>query len=380
MKKIQIMEPYFNKDELKSVKETLKSGWVTQGKRVEEFEKNFCDFHELKYGACVTSATAGLHLALLALNLKPGSEVIVPSFTWISSANCILYNNLKPRLIDIDQNTFNSSVDQILLAINEKTSAIIVVNLFGLLVNVKELKSRLPNKNIKIIEDSACATGSMNNNKFSGCYSDYSIFSFHPRKIITTGEGGMVVSKNKTNIEKIKILRDHGASSDDISQHFNKRPVYAMSIFNNLGYNYRMTDINAGIGVMQIKKLKVIISNRRKAADIYFKKLKSLSWLKLPTPDKSSFHTFQSFVCLINQDSKINRNLLQTFLLKKGITTRPGMHAIHNLDYYKRRFGYKTIDYPISNLCEKNSFALPIHNKLKKSDYNFISRMILKYK
>lgn len=379
MKKIQLMTPFLDDVEISNLKKTLDSGWLTQGSAVKKFEEKFCNFHKVNYGAALTSATAGLHLALMALNLKPGGEVIVPSFTWVSSVNCILYNNLKPKIIDVDHKTFNSSIEQILEAINKKTVAIVVVNLFGLLVDLKKLKVMLP-KNIKIIEDSACAIGSKFNDDFSGKYSDYSIFSFHPRKIITTGEGGIVVSNSKKRIDKIKILRDHGASSDDISQHLNIRPPHKMSEFSHLGFNYRMSDISASIGLGQLSKLDQIILRRREVAQLYFNLLKDVKWLNLPVFSQNIYHTYQSFVCLIKKGHNIQRNMLLAYLSEKGIATRPGTHAVHNLVYYKRRFGFKTMDFPFSNYCEKNSFTLPLHFKLNKQDYIYISEMIKSYK
>lgn len=379
MKKIQLMTPFFNDDEYLNIKETLKTGWVTQGKRVLQFEKAFCKYHQIVCGAAVTSATAGLHLSLQACNLKIGGEVIVPSFTWISSVNCILYNNLKPKVIDVCEKSYNSSLEQILEAVNEKTVAILIVNLFGRLVDVKKLKQKI-SKKIKIIEDSACAIGSKINKEFSGKYSDYTIFSFHPRKIITTGEGGIVVSNFKKNIDKIKILRDHGASSTDLSQHMKIRPPYQMAGFDHLGYNYRMTDISASIGLGQMKKLDDIILKRRNAAKVYFKLLSNIDWLQLPIAEENTFHTYQSFVCLIKKGKKVSRNTLLNYLDKKGISSRPGTHAVHNLSYYKKRFGFTSSDFPRSSYCEKNSFTLPIHNKLNNKDYNYIAETLKNYK
>ena len=369
---IKISEPIFSSEEIKNVKNVLKSGWLTQGKYVEAFENHFSKLHNVKYSLATTSCTTALHLILSALEIKKGDEVIVPSFTWVSTINSILYCAAKPVLVDICLETLNASQEEILKKINKKTKAILVVNLFGYPFNVKKLKKKISNK-IKIIEDSACATGAQISGKFTGHYSDASAFSFHPRKIITTGEGGMVTTNSKYLFKKMSVLRNHGATPLKVNK------PYLMARFKTLGYNYRMSDLQGAVGFAQLKKLNDFLKFRRKFSSYYQKKLGKLSWLKTPKVDKSINHSWQAYVCLVNKKkSKYSRNKIIEKLSQKGIFCRPGTHAVHNLDYFSKRYSFKPSSFPNSDYADKNSIALPLHNKMKIKDFEKVIKEIKK--
>ena len=369
---IKISEPVFSSDEINNLKKVIKSGWLTQGKYVQSFENYFSELHEVKHSLATTSCTTALHLILSALNIKRGDEVIVPSFTWVSTVNSILYCGAKPILVDISLKTLNVSEKEIQKKINKKTKAILLVNLFGYPFDVKKLRKNI-SKKIKIIEDSACATGAKIGGKFVGHYSDASAFSFHPRKIITTGEGGMVTTNSKYLFKKMSILRNHGATPLKVNK------PHLMAKFNTLGYNYRMSDLQGAVGYAQLKKLKNFLNFRRKFSSYYEKELNDLNWLQTPKINKGINHSWQAYVCLVNKKkSKYTRNKIIEKLSQKGIFCRPGTHAVHNLDYFAKKYSFKPSSFPNSDYADKNSIALPLHNNMKKKDFEKVIKEIKK--
>ena len=375
-KNIQISRPKIDKEEISLVKKVLSSGWLTQGKMVAKFEKDFSKLHNVKYSIAVSSCTTGLHLMLEAAGITKGDEVIVPSFTWISTVNSILYVGAKPVFVDVSLDNFNIDIDKIRKKINKKTKAIIIVHLFGLCVDIYKLKKNIPDK-IIIFEDCACAVGSKINNNYAGSFGLAGSFSFHPRKIITTGEGGMVTTNNKKFADKVIELRNHGASIPEEIRHKSKQPFFLPS-FNVLGFNYRMTDLQGAVGVAQIKKLNKIISFRQKWASFYNKNLKDISWITLPKIPKNYFHSYQSFVFIVNKQSNKNRDIILSILFKNGISCRPGTHAVHTLNFYKKNKEINKKNLLNSEFCQNNTIALPLHNNMKPNDFKYIISKIKK--
>ena len=246
------------------MKAPLESGWVTQGPKVKAFEELFAEKHRVKNALAVTSCTTGLHLALAALEIGPGDEVIVPSFTWVATANVVLYCGAKPVLCDIDLTTFNLDPKAVKKKITPKTKAIIAVHLFGLCADMDAIKEAAPG--IPIVEDAACASGAFYKDQPAGGLGDVACFSFHPRKSITTGEGGMVTTNNDQLAEQMNMLRNHGASISEEQRHHGPKP-YILPDFNLLGFNYRMTDLQGAVGLVQLEKMEQFISERQRWAD-----------------------------------------------------------------------------------------------------------------
>ncbi|MCA9385432.1 DegT/DnrJ/EryC1/StrS family aminotransferase [Candidatus Dojkabacteria bacterium] len=368
---INISEPCIGKEELSAVKIPLKTGWVSQGPIVKKFEDEFAKKHNVKYAFAVSSGTTALHTALLALEIGPGDEVIVPSFTWVASANAVLYCGATPVLVDIELNSFNLDPTRLAKAITKKTKAIIAIHLFGQSADIDKIKEIAPD--IAIVEDAACAAGGRYKGENIGSIGDVACFSFHPRKIITTGEGGMITTNNNDIGKKITSLRNHGLS---YSSHQIGSPEYMGEVL-MLGYNFRMTDIQAAIGIEQLKKLENFIAHRTTLVNYYYEFLRDLKWLEMPQAAGDVLHSWQAFVCLVNTDkSPISRNELMRILSKNNISTRPGTHAIHTLDYYKQRFGYSENQFPNALLAQNCSIALPLHNNLRKKDIEVISSTI----
>ena len=372
LRKIPIAIPSLGEEEWQAIREPLLSGWLTQGPRVAEFEKIFADRHNVKYALAVTSCTTGLHLALAALGVGPGDEVIVPAFTWIATANVVLYTGATPIFCDVDTHTFNIKVEDIAAKITPKTKAIILVHLFGLCADIDAIRKIVPPQ-VKILEDAACAAGASYKNRSAGSLGDIAAFSFHPRKSITTGEGGMVTTNNNDLARLAETMRNHGAEIPEEVRHHSAKP-YLLPDFKMLGFNYRMTDLQAAVGIVQLKKLDRFIQERQAWADYYIENLKNINWLRpQATPDYCTQHAWQAFVCYVNPEkAPLPRNQIMDILQQKGIATRPGTHTIHTLSFYKNKYNIHPNDFPGSLACDQNTMAIPLHNKMTKEDYDYI--------
>ena len=367
---IPISLPVTGEEEWLALKEPLTTGWLTSGPKVRAFEKAFAERHQVKHAIAVTSATTALHLTLVALDIKAGDEVIVPAFTWVSTANVVLYQGAKVVFCDIDPSTFNIDPNKLAEKITDKTKAIMVVHLFGLCAPMEELKAVAGN--IPLIEDGACAAGSAYKGIPAGGLGLMGCFSFHPRKSITTGEGGMITTNDDDLGEKLQVLRNHGASISEEQRHHGPKP-YILPDFNVLGYNYRMTDLQGAIGEVQLTKLDSFIDERAKWADFYKKELAEISWLKLPDFKAEYHHGWQSFVTLVDESkSPCSRNEIMEQLQQKGISTRPGTHAVHMLNFYADKYAISPEDYPGAQMANDQSISIPLHNKMVKEDFQYI--------
>ena len=367
---IPIGLPSMGLEEWESTKESIMSGWITQGPKVREFEKLFAERHNVKHAFAVSNCTTALHLALVACGVGVGDEVIVPAFTWVSTANAVKYCGATPVFIDIDINTFNIDVNQIKDKITSKTKAIIPVHLFGLCADIDFIKANFPD--LKIVEDGACAAGAALHGKPAGGLGDIGCFSFHPRKSVTTGEGGMVTTNNDDMASHMDRLRNHGASISEEQRHHGPKP-YILSAFEIVGFNYRMTDIQGAIGVVQLKKLDLFIDERQKWADYYKENLKDIAWLKMPDVPAGYKHGWQSFVTFVDEaKAPMKRNDIMEYLQQNGISTRPGTHAVHMLDAYAKMYNIKPSDYPGAFAADQYSMSIPLHNKMVKEDFDYI--------
>lgn len=372
---IQISEPSTGTEEIDAVIEPIKTGWLTQGSKVKLFEENFAKNHSVKHALATTSCTSALHLALVSLGIGKGDEVVVPAFTWVATANVVMYTGAKPVFVDVDEETYNLDVKKLAQSITKNTKAIIPVHLFGLCADIDSIKEVLP-KSIFIVEDAACAVGSTYKEKPAGSLGDFGCFSFHPRKTITTGEGGMITTNDDKLATKANILRNHGASLSEEIRHKSTKP-YVLPEFNVLGFNYRMTDLQGAIGLAQLQKLQDFLSQRTKWAGWYNKNLSDISWIKLPKVPKHSKHSWQAYVTVIDESSSpVSRNKLMEFLLDEGISSRPGTHAVTNLNYYKSLFDIKDNQFDIASKLENSTIALPLHNRMTEEDFLYISDVL----
>lgn len=368
---IAIATPSLGDEEWQATKTCFDSGWLTTGPKVREFEQKFADYHQVGDAIATTSCTTGLHLMLAALGIGPGDEVIVPAFTWVSTANVVLYCGATPVFADVDAQTNNIDPESIKAKLSNNTKAVIVVHLFGLCADMDAINAVLPD-NVVVLEDAACASGASYKGEMAGGLGDAASFSFHPRKIITTGEGGMVTTRNPQLAERMMCLRNHGASISEEQRHNGPKP-YILPEFAELGFNYRMTDMQGAIGCVQLNKLKQLVEQRNQMAEFYRQQLRGISGLSLPQFPQHGGHSWQAFVTVIDPNvAKISRNDLMEQLQEQGIATRPGTHAVHMLAFYKQRYSIAIEDFPVAAMLNEQSLAIPLHNQMTEDDLNFV--------
>ncbi|MCB0726136.1 MAG: DegT/DnrJ/EryC1/StrS family aminotransferase [Ignavibacteriae bacterium] len=365
---IPIAKPYLTTDEAQSAYDTILTGWVTQGPRVEEFEKRFCEYTGAKYAAAVSNCTTALHLAMIVSGIGEGDEVITPSMSYVASANCIRYAGATPVFGEVDRDTYNLNADHAESLITDKTKAIILVHQLGMPADIDAFRKLSDKYNIKIIEDAACAIGSSYKGKKIGSHSGIVCFSFHPRKVITTGEGGMIATDDESIYNKVKLLRQHGMSVNDRTRHESGKLIFEDHIV--LGYNYRMTDIQASIGLRQLEKLDHIIEERRKIALKYIEELSSIECLVLPIEKEGYFSNYQSFSIYLKDSAPLSRNELMQKLLDAGISSRRGVLTAHRETSYRDE--YKNLRLPVSEDACDRSFMIPLYVPMDSKDIDHI--------
>jgi perosamine synthetase len=369
-RRVAIARPCLGDEEWHALREPLEKGWLTQGPCVGRFEKEFAQKHKVKHALATTSCTTALHLSLAALGIGPGDEVIVPAFTWVATANVVIYCGATPVLVDIDPNSYNIDPEAVRRAITPQTKAIIAVHLFGLCADVDALKAVAGD--VPIIEDAACATGSSYRGRMAGTLGTLGCFSFHPRKSITTGEGGMITTNDDAMAERINILRNHGATISEEQRHHGPQP-YLLPDFNLLGFNYRMTDLQGAVGSVQLTRLDGFLAERREWADFYERDLSDIPWLITPKVPRDCAHGWQAYVCRVDENiAPFPRNELMRRLEEQGISTRPGTHAVHMLGLYRERFGYRDDSFPNARDCDRFTIAIPLHNAMTPDDYQYV--------
>ena len=373
---MQIAKPFFDNAEIDALRECLNSGWVTQGPATEKFEQLVATRHQVNYAIATTSCTAALHLAILALGLGPGDEVIVPAFTWVTSAHCAEYVGAKAVFVDVDPATFNLSMVALESALTSRTRAIIAVHLFGLAAPMNEIMQLARERDIAVIEDAACAIGTRYRGQPVGGIGDFGCFSFHPRKVVTTGEGGMVTTNSTDYAQRIRSLRNHGATGLPRATNAAPHGPWTMANFDILGYNLRLSDLQAAVGVAQMAKLERLLAERSAAAHRYSSLLADVSELVVPTVIDTDGHTFQSYVVRLLDGQRDQRNAVMTLLAEHGIQTRPGTHAVPRLGYYREKYALRSQDFPVACDLEDTTITLPIFPGITDNDQSQVAKLI----
>ena len=382
--KIPITKPFFGAEERQLVTEVLESGWVVQGPRVAEFERLFEAYTHCGHAVATTSATTALHLALIASDVGHGHEVIVPALTWVATANVAEMQHAKPVFVDIDLKTFNADAAAFSAAMTSRTKAIIPVSLFGLSADMQPLAELALRNSVTLIEDDACATGAWYHGHHAGTLADIGCFSFHPRKAITTGEGGMLVTKDAAIAAKVRSLRDHGASTSDLARHSGSQS-FLLPEFHTVGYNYRMTDLQAAVGVAQMHRLEGLLAQRTAVARKYDAMLHDVEWLRPPVVPDGYVHGYQSYVCLFAPEEPTlanveelhqRRNAFMAALESAGVATRPGTHAVHMLDYYRERYSLRPEDFPNAYIADRLSVTLPLYAQMTDEEQRYVVEQI----
>lgn len=377
MKQIPLAKPFFNFRERDLVARCLSSRWVTQGPFTEQFEKLVAHRHDVQYALAATSCTAALHISLLALGIGPADEVIVPAFTWVTSAHCVEYVGARVVFVDIDPNTFNIDPCKLKEAVTRRTRAVITVHLFGLAAPMGPILSIAKKHSLSVVEDAACAIGTTYNGRPVGGLGEIGCFSFHPRKIVTTGEGGMITTNSSSLARRIAFLRNHGAEGNPGPHSSGDRP-FKMGRFRQLGFNLRLSDLQAAVGVAQMEKLDVFLKERRRLALRYWELLSDCKEFILPPVVLDSGHTYQSYVVRLAKGGFARRNQIMEYLYAHGISTRPGTHAVHRLDYYSKKYRIPAMRFPNALKCEDESIALPLYYGMTERDVSFVADILRK--
>jgi perosamine synthetase len=373
---IPITKAMFEADDLAVIQAPLQSGWVVQGPYVADFERGFSTWTGAGHSMATTSCTTAMQLALSALDVGPGDEVLVPAFTWIATANVVEHRGATPVFVDIDLATFNIDTTAIESAITPRTVGIIPVHLFGQPAAMDRIMAIAGRHGLWVVEDAACGFDSWLDGRHVGTFGDFGCFSFHPRKSITTGEGGMVTTSDADRASLIRTLRDHGASRSDLERH-QQQYSFLLAEYRHLGFNFRMTDIQGALGTTQLAKAARIMAGRRRAASWYDELLAGIEWLTLPHRDPRVRHGEQSYVCLFQPEAATLGNCDRIFaqrndgmaqLEARGIVTRQGTHAPAHLPYYAAKYGIMPGDFPNAWMAERCTISLPLYAAMTEGE------------
>ncbi len=360
--------PFLGDEELAAAEEVIRSNWLLQGPRVAEFERLVAESCGTAHAVAVSSCTTALHLALHVLGIGAGDEVICPSLSFIATANAISHCGATPVFADVDEATYNLDPQAVEAAITPRTRAILLVHQIGLPADLDRFRPLADRYGLALVEDAACALGSRYKGQAIGGHSEMACFSFHPRKIITTGEGGMITTNSPVYAEKLRILRQHGMSASVAERHGSNRVIFEDYPF--VGYNYRMTDLQAALGIAQMKKLDDLVGRRRHLGRRYDATLAGHAWLRPPTIPSYAEPTYQSYAVRLTDDAPFGRNELMQWLLDRGIPTRRGVMLAHREPPYRERRLAQPL--PHSERASDSSLLLPLYPALTEAQQDVI--------
>ncbi|HLJ80564.1 MAG TPA: DegT/DnrJ/EryC1/StrS family aminotransferase [Ktedonobacterales bacterium] len=353
---IPITKPFLGEEEAQAAAHAVRSGWIAQGPMVAELERLIAARLGVKHAVATSNCTTSLHVALICRDIGPGDEVICPSFTFIATANSVLYVGATPVFVDIDPRTYNIDPTKIEAAITPRTKAIIPVDQIGLAADLDAVHEIARRHGLHVIEDAAPALGATYKGRPVGAISPVTCFSFHPRKSITTGEGGIITTNDDDVAARARVIRSHGASISDLARH--NASTVTIEAYEELGYNYRMTDIQAAIGIEQLKKFDDILARRRQLADRYNALLPEIPGVSIPYVPDDADHTYQSYCVRLDPERTAARNDVMERMLALGVATRRGIMAIHEEPYYVSRFG--RVSLPVTEAATRDTLLLPL--------------------
>ncbi len=347
--------PYLDEDEVREIAKVLSTGYLTQGPKVAEFEEKIADLVSAKHAFAMSSCTTALHLALVALGIGKGDDVLVADYTFPATANVVVQQGARPILVDVHRDTYNIDVDEIESRMTPATRAIIPVHAFGLPASMHDVMDVANRHGVSVIEDAACALGARIRDRACGTFGDLGCFSFHPRKSITTGEGGLIATNDDALAERIRILRNHGGL---------RREQYYR--FDEAGYNYRMSDVQAALGVAQFRKFDWILDRRREFASQYSTRLSAVEGITTPIEPQGCHHTYQSYVVLI--DPSYDRDQVIEEMRRRDIETTLGTYALHEQPFFQRTYGYSSGDLPNASFLFRQALTLPLYPQMTSDD------------
>lgn len=360
---IPVMRPFLGPEEAEAAAEVVRSGWLAQGTRVAQFEAAVARNVGSVEGVAVSSCTAALHLALVLLGVGPGDEVVVPSLSFIATANSVVQTGARPVFADVDPVTLNATPATVSPLLNERTKAVMVVHQGGCPADLDAIHEVCQQAGVVVLEDAACAIGSLYKGQPIGQDSLLAAFSFHPRKVITTGEGGMLVTRDRALATRGRKLREHGMSVSAASRHRSDRLV--LEEYEEVGFNYRMTDIQAAVGLVQLERLRSIVARRRELADRYRALLDDVPGLVMANDPPYGRSNFQSFWVTLPVDFPLSRNDLLERLLHSGVSARRGIMAAHVERAYA---GRERVELPVTEEVTERSLILPMFHQMTEDE------------
>ena len=367
MKFIPYGHQWIDEEDIEEVVKVLKSDWITTGPKIEEFENALRRYVGCKYAVAVNSGTSALDIAVQTLNLPRGSEIITTPFTFVATSNAVLYNNLKPIFADIEKETRNINPEEIRKKITDKTKAIIYVDYAGHPCDIEEIKDIAEEHDLYLIEDASHAIGAEYKGKKIGNFADMTIFSFHPVKHITTGEGGVVVTNNKEFYEKLKMLRNHGIDKSALDR-FGPEAGWAYDL-KFLGRNYRITDFQAALGISQLKKLDGFIRRREEIVEMYNEVLEDLHEIETPVVKPYVKPTWHIYTVLLKG---INRNEFFSKMRKRNIGVNVHYIPVYHFSYYQEHFFLNPKDFPVTEEVFSKIVTLPLFPKMEDDEVIYV--------
>lgn len=366
-RRIQVMLPALGEEEALAAAEAVRSGWVAQGPRVAAFERAFAQAVGAGHGVAVSSCTTALHLALIAVGVGPGDEVVVPSLSFIATANAVRYVGATPVFADVDIETGNVTVETVDAVRTERTRAIIAVHQGGVPFDTRALREAAQRWNVALVEDAACAAGTTAYGRPVGEGALIAAWSFHPRKVITTGEGGMVTTDNAEWAQRLRRLREHGMSVSAAERHASAKPV--LESYLETGFNYRMTDIQAAVGLVQLGRLDKLVAQRRALAARYHELLADIEEVRAVTDPPYGETNYQSFWVLLGPGFATSRDDTLAELAAAGVSARRGIMAAHLEPAYA---DLSPGPLPATERLARHSLILPLHHALSPDDQDYI--------
>ncbi len=367
--RVPITKPFLDDREERAIVEVLRSGWVAQGPKVAEFERLVAHYVGARHAVATSNCTTALHLALTLAGVAPGDEVIVPSFSFIATANAVRYTGATPVFVDIDPRTYNMDPACVEGAITPRTKAVMPVHQLGLAADMDRVNAIARAHGLAVVEDAAPAIGATYKGQHVGALGNITCFSFHPRKAITTGEGGMIVTDAAAAAERARVLRSHGMSVSDLARHQARRVI--IEEYLELGYNYRLSDLHAAVGIEQLAKLDVVLARRRRLAERYHAALARLGCVQLPFSSSETPHTYQSYMIALRPGAPKSREQVMEELLAAGVATRRGVMAIHLEPCYARGDGGPT-RLPVTEAAARDTLLLPIYPGMEDDEQEYV--------
>lgn len=365
-----------DEEDIEAVIEALRSDWITQGPKVEEFETRVAEYCGARYAVAFNSGTSALHAAMFAAGIGSGDEVITTPLTFVATANAALYVGARPVFVDIDEKTYCIDIEKIEGAITPRTRAFVPVDYAGYPVDMKRIRKIADKHNLVIIEDAAHALGAEREGAKVGTQADMTMFSFHPVKHITTGEGGMIVCNNPDYYQRLKLFRNHGITKDVEYLEANDGPWYYE--MQELGYNFRITDIQCALGISQMNKLEKFLEERRLLASKYDQAFNKINWLQTPpTPPSGSCHAYHLYPLLLA--GSVNRKEFFTYLREYNIGVQVHYIPVHLQPYYCHHFGYKSGDFPKAENFYACEVSLPLYPGVTPEQQEYVVNVVKEF-